>query len=183
MIYKSPRYILSSFDSIGLFFQKKKSKIAVQDGNCGSHLVFPIGTILAILNYKSPRWFLHVPASDKCAQMEGESTQVTNPVCTVNILHKSLSVSFQFEYCPRAIRTEMFLLIDRIHYIWPFENRIWGILNLYRQYHNLIHVLTFHYWVMSKYTFRSYADNMGPEHAQSDQGIRCPLTESLVHIV
>ena len=29
--------------------QEKKFKIAFQDGNCGSHLVFPIGTILAIL--------------------------------------------------------------------------------------------------------------------------------------
>ena len=30
--------------------QEKKFKIAFQDGNCGSHLVFPIGTILAIFD-------------------------------------------------------------------------------------------------------------------------------------
>ena len=30
--------------------QEKKFKIAFQDGNCGSNLVFPIGTILAIFD-------------------------------------------------------------------------------------------------------------------------------------
>ena len=43
-IYKSPLCFLSSFESIGLSFQKK-GKIYFQDGH---HLGFPIGTILAI---------------------------------------------------------------------------------------------------------------------------------------
>ena len=30
--------------------QEKKFKVVFQDGNCGSHLVFPIGTILAIFD-------------------------------------------------------------------------------------------------------------------------------------
>ena len=41
----SPRCLLPSFESIGLSVQKKKGKIDFQDG---SHLGFPIGTILAI---------------------------------------------------------------------------------------------------------------------------------------
>ena len=43
-IYKSPRYFLPSFESIGLSVQKK-GKIDFQDGR---HPGFPIGTILAI---------------------------------------------------------------------------------------------------------------------------------------
>ena len=44
-IYKSPRCFLSSFKTNGLSFQEKKRKIDFQDG---SHLGFPIRTILAI---------------------------------------------------------------------------------------------------------------------------------------
>ena len=32
---------------MGLSNQEKKFKVDFQDGNCGGHLVFPIGTILA----------------------------------------------------------------------------------------------------------------------------------------
>ena len=35
---------------MGLSTQEKKFKIDFQDGNCGNHLGFPIGTILAILD-------------------------------------------------------------------------------------------------------------------------------------
>ena len=35
---------------MGLPIQEKKFKIDFQDGSCGSHLVFPIGTILAIFD-------------------------------------------------------------------------------------------------------------------------------------
>ena len=35
---------------MGLSVQEKKFKIDFQDGNCGSHLVFPIGIILAIFD-------------------------------------------------------------------------------------------------------------------------------------
>ena len=48
LIYKSPRYSLSSFQSIGLSVQEKTSKIDFQDGDCSSHIGFPIRTILAI---------------------------------------------------------------------------------------------------------------------------------------
>ena len=41
---------LASLESIGLLFQKKKQKIDFQDGCHGSHLGFPIGTILAIFD-------------------------------------------------------------------------------------------------------------------------------------
>ena len=44
-IYKSPQYFLSSFKSICLSTPEKKFKIDFQDGTCGSHLGFPIGTI------------------------------------------------------------------------------------------------------------------------------------------
>ena len=37
---------------MGLSIQEKKFKIDFQDGNCGSHLVFPIGTILAVFDLK-----------------------------------------------------------------------------------------------------------------------------------
>ena len=40
--------------SIGLSVQEKKRIIDFQDGCHGGHLGFPIGTILAILIYKSP---------------------------------------------------------------------------------------------------------------------------------
>ena len=39
---------LASLESIGLSVQEKKQKIDFQDGCHGSHLGFPIGTILAI---------------------------------------------------------------------------------------------------------------------------------------
>ena len=56
LIYKSPRYVLASFESIGLSVREKKRKIDFQDGG---HLGFPIGTILAIFFiYKSPQRFL-----------------------------------------------------------------------------------------------------------------------------
>ena len=45
LIYKSPRCFLASLVAIGLSVQEKKGKINFQDG---SHLGFPIGTILAI---------------------------------------------------------------------------------------------------------------------------------------
>ena len=35
---------------MGLSIQEKKFKIDFQDGNCGDHLVFPIGMILAIFD-------------------------------------------------------------------------------------------------------------------------------------
>ena len=38
--------------------QEKKRTKDFQDGRDGGHLGFPIGTILAILIYKSPRCFL-----------------------------------------------------------------------------------------------------------------------------
>ena len=47
MIYKLPRYFLSSFESICLFVQEK-FKIKFQNGHHCCQLGFPIGTILAI---------------------------------------------------------------------------------------------------------------------------------------
>ena len=41
---------LASLESIGLSIQEKKQKIDFQDGCHGSHLGFPIGTILAIFD-------------------------------------------------------------------------------------------------------------------------------------
>ena len=35
---------------MGLSIQEKKFKIDFQDGNCGGHIVLPIGTILAIFD-------------------------------------------------------------------------------------------------------------------------------------
>ena len=49
-IYKSPRYFLPSFESIGLSIQEKKRKIDFQDSHHGSHPGSPIGTILAIFD-------------------------------------------------------------------------------------------------------------------------------------
>ena len=46
MIYKWPRYFLSSFESIGLLVQKK-DKINFQNGGHGGHLGFLIRKILA----------------------------------------------------------------------------------------------------------------------------------------
>ena len=45
--FQSPRCFLSSFKTISLLFQKKQ-KIDFQNGGHGSHLGFPIRTILAI---------------------------------------------------------------------------------------------------------------------------------------
>ena len=42
------QYFLSNFESVDLSIQK--FKIHVQDENCGNHLVFHIGTILAIFD-------------------------------------------------------------------------------------------------------------------------------------
>ena len=50
LIYKSPRYFLPSFASIGLSVQEKKRKIGFQDLCSDGHLGFPIGTILAIFD-------------------------------------------------------------------------------------------------------------------------------------
>ena len=50
LIYKSPRCFLPSFKSVGLWVQKKKRKIYFQDGGHGSHLGFPVRTILAIFD-------------------------------------------------------------------------------------------------------------------------------------
>ena len=47
LIYKSPWYFLSSFQSTGLSVQKK-FEIDFQDGNCGNHTGFPIRTNWAI---------------------------------------------------------------------------------------------------------------------------------------
>ena len=58
LIYKSPRCILQSFESVGLSIQEEKPKIDFQVGRHGSHLGFTIGMILAILIYKSPGCFL-----------------------------------------------------------------------------------------------------------------------------
>ena len=41
---------LASLESTGLSFQEKKQKIDFQDGCHGSHLGFPIGTIIAIFD-------------------------------------------------------------------------------------------------------------------------------------
>ena len=48
LIYKSPRCFLATLEAIGLSVQEKKRKIDFQDGGHGSHLGFPIGTILPI---------------------------------------------------------------------------------------------------------------------------------------
>ena len=44
------RYFLPCLESIGFWVQEKKRKIDFQDGHHGSHLVFPIGMILAIFD-------------------------------------------------------------------------------------------------------------------------------------
>ena len=46
------------FESIGLSVKEKNYKIYFQDSVHGSHLGFPIGTIMLFLIYKSPRYFL-----------------------------------------------------------------------------------------------------------------------------
>ena len=48
LIYKSSRYCLPGFESIGLSVLEKKFKIDFQDGDYGRHLGFPIRSILAI---------------------------------------------------------------------------------------------------------------------------------------
>ena len=58
LIYKSPQCFLASLEAIGLSVQEKKRKIDFQDGSHGSHLGFPIGTILAIFDLQLPRCFL-----------------------------------------------------------------------------------------------------------------------------
>ena len=53
LIYKSPWYFLSSFESTGLkksSVRENKFKIDFQDSEYGGHLGFPIGTILAIFD-------------------------------------------------------------------------------------------------------------------------------------
>ena len=42
--------IQEKFKSMGLSIQEKKFKTNFQDGNCDRHLVFPIGTNLAIFD-------------------------------------------------------------------------------------------------------------------------------------
>ena len=49
-IYKSPRYFIPSFKSVGFLVQEKEFKTDFQDGGHGDHLGFPIGMILAIFN-------------------------------------------------------------------------------------------------------------------------------------
>ena len=58
LIDKSPRCLLPSLKSISLMVEEKKRKIDFQDGRLGDHFGFPIGTILAILIYKSLLCFL-----------------------------------------------------------------------------------------------------------------------------
>ena len=58
LIYRSPRYFLSSFKSMGLSVQDKKFKIDFQGGNCSGHLGYLIRMILAISNLQSPQCFL-----------------------------------------------------------------------------------------------------------------------------
>ena len=50
LIYKSPWYFLSNFESLGLSIQEKKFKIDFQDGICRRHLGFLIKRILAIFD-------------------------------------------------------------------------------------------------------------------------------------
>ena len=50
LIYKSPTYFISSFESIGLSVQENKFKLDFKDGDFGGHIAFPIGTILAIFD-------------------------------------------------------------------------------------------------------------------------------------
>ena len=47
MLYKSPRYVPSIFESIGLSFQKEKLNIDFQDGEYGGNIGILIETILA----------------------------------------------------------------------------------------------------------------------------------------
>ena len=50
--------LLPNFMSIGFSVQEEKRKLDFQVEHHGCHLEFPIGTILAILIYKSPQSFL-----------------------------------------------------------------------------------------------------------------------------
>ena len=52
LTYKSPQYVLLSFESTGLTVQELKSKIDFQD--CG-HLEFPVVAILAIFDIQDTR--------------------------------------------------------------------------------------------------------------------------------
>ena len=47
-MYKSPKYLLPSFQSTGLSVHERKFNIDFQDGSHGGHLGFSIGIILAI---------------------------------------------------------------------------------------------------------------------------------------
>ena len=51
IIYKSPRYFIPSFESIGFLIQEKEFKIDFQDSGHADHLGVLIGTILAIFIY------------------------------------------------------------------------------------------------------------------------------------
>ena len=52
-IYKSPKCLLRSLESIGLSVQEQKPNIDFQDGDHGGHLGFLIRTILAIFDLPS----------------------------------------------------------------------------------------------------------------------------------
>ena len=49
-ICKLPRYVLPSFESVGISIQEKNGKIDFQDGRHSGHLEFFIGTILAVFD-------------------------------------------------------------------------------------------------------------------------------------
>ena len=74
MIYKSPRYFLPSFKSIGILIQEKKFKIDFQDGGYSGHLRYSIGTILAFL-YQQLTLILPTKFQVNCSLRSREEVQ------------------------------------------------------------------------------------------------------------
>ena len=54
----TPTLPIKCLESMDLSIQDKKFKIGFQDDNCGGHLVFPIGTILAAFDLQATSMIL-----------------------------------------------------------------------------------------------------------------------------
>ena len=110
LIYRSPQYFLSSFKSIGPSIQERKFQIYFRDGGRGSHLGFPIKTVLTVFDLQIAAI---IPSKLRVKWPFGSGEEVPNTFSSYT--HKIILAILDFDFSYFDLQVTQFQVV----YNWP----------------------------------------------------------------